>query len=281
MASLYEAALDLHYAQFPLAVPVCLRRFATPSSDARRAFVREWEVQICRLAQFNGCLPDARYVSIAIPSHGLCRLRLVHQLTPTVATLRQLISEVWPWMERADVLDCQEVIDDGCPFVVQHARCLHAAWFCVVPDGTDVLFVPFGQHPCSCIPCPLGHLSVARRRLPLALPEFPLPFPEGLLAAVLDADMEVDHPSLLQLKAARVDASCDMLHRSSSTVTWRIWTFQGPQVFHAAANATYREVDQALQNSGFEFKTDSLCPVSSGDFQLLAIPPGLDSHCWP
>ena len=26
----------------------------------------------------------------------------------------------------------------------------------------DVLFVPFGQHPCSCIPCPLGHLHVAR-----------------------------------------------------------------------------------------------------------------------
>ena len=50
-------------------------------------------------------------------------------------------------MEGADVLDCQDPPDDGCPFLVLYSRPLHAAWFCSIQSGTDLGFVPFGQHP--------------------------------------------------------------------------------------------------------------------------------------
>ena len=162
LAKLFTLSKDLHFVQFPLEIPDCLSRLAIPFCDTRRDFVRMWDNQLSRLAAFNGYLPEARYVTMALPDHGLCRLRLIHQLTPTASALRQLVHEVWPWLARAEVLDCHEVIDDGCLFMVQYPRALHAAWFCSVPDGTDLFFVPFAQHPCSCIPCPLGHLRVAR-----------------------------------------------------------------------------------------------------------------------
>ena len=130
LAGLFAAAKDLHFVQFPLVIPPCVSHVDAPSSEALRTFVREWDTQLSLLASFNGYLPDARYVSVAFPDHGLCCLRLVHQLTPSVHVLRQLISEVWPWMSRADVLDCQEVIDDGCLFLVQYPARPSFAFFC-------------------------------------------------------------------------------------------------------------------------------------------------------
>ena len=162
VAALFPFALDLHFMQFPIEVPASLRCVAVSSDVAWADFCRDLDNQFGRLRQFNGYLPDARYVSIAMPDYGLCRLRLVHQLAPTVSSLRRLLGDVWPWFERADVLDCHELIDDGCLFSVQHSRALHAAWFCSMQWGTDLFFVPFGQHPSACIPCPLGHLRVAR-----------------------------------------------------------------------------------------------------------------------
>ena len=162
LSSLFPSSCDLHFLQFPVSVPASLRRAAASGSAACSDFFRELANEFDRLAQFNGYLPDARYVSIACPDHGLCRLRLVHQLVPTIPVLRGLVGEVWPWLERADVLDCQELIDDGCLFIAQYTRSPHAAWFCSMQGGTDVVFVPFGLHPCACIPCPLGHLHVAR-----------------------------------------------------------------------------------------------------------------------
>ena len=107
--------------------------------------------------------------------------------------------------------------------------------------------------------------------------------PPGLRGAVLDKDVVDDGMSLLQRRTYRTDTRTGGLPvvpaGRPSAVTWRIWTIDGPHKLQLPFNATFGEVDGALFGSGFGFGVGSLRPVSSGDFQLVAVPAGLPPHC--
>ena len=158
VCGLFEISRDLHFLQFPVPIPACLHQARTTAADSRREFMLAMEANMRAFEGSNGYLAGARYVCLAIPGRGLRRLRLVHEL----ARLRERISDKGFELAAADILDCRETIADGCLYVVQFPRHLQAAWFLDSPVGTDAVFVPFDQHPSSCIPCLTGHIHVAR-----------------------------------------------------------------------------------------------------------------------